>query len=65
MQQGTPLTIELMKVESELLDSSLKHYYLIADERIRNRRPSRLAALAESLRSHFSTQPVLREERGV
>jgi hypothetical protein len=65
MQQGTPLTIELVKVESELLNSSLKHHYLIADERMRNRRPSRFATLGESLRTLFSPRLALREERSV
>lgn len=63
MYQGMPLSIELVKVENELLDHSLKYHYLIADERIRCRRPSRMAALGSSLRTLFTTQPRMREER--
>lgn len=63
MHQGMPLSIELTRVESQLLDSALRHHYLIADERLRNRRPSRLAVLTETLRSLFTWQPAMREER--
>ena len=63
MFHGTPLTFDVVRAESELLDSSLKYHHLIADHSIRHGRTSRISALGSSIRSFLSPSPEMREER--
>ena len=65
MQHGMHNALDLMKVERTLRDSELRFHYLVADPRVRGGRHSLRGSLSESLRSLFSTRPVMREECGV
>ena len=65
MQHGMHNVVDLMRIESTIRDNELKYHYLVADPRVRSWRHSLLGKLSESLRSVFSTRPVMREERGV
>jgi len=65
MQHGMHNTIDLQRVEMELLNRGLKYHYLLVDVRLRNRQPSWLSHLPTSLRALLASRPVMREERGV
>jgi hypothetical protein len=65
MQHGMHNSIELLKVESQLLDRELKYHYLIADERLRNPRSTFVPNLIANLRALFSPRPMLTQERGI
>jgi hypothetical protein len=65
MQHGMHNSIELMRVESQLLDRELKYHYLIADERLRNPRSTFLPNLIASFRALVAPRPMLTQERGV
>ena len=65
MQQGMHNTIDLQRVEMELLNRALKYHYLVVDERLRNRQSGWLSNLSASFRALFAPRPVLREERGI
>ncbi len=65
MQHGMHNSIELLKVESQLLDRELKYHYLIADERLRNPRSTFVPNLIANLRALFSSRPMLTQERGI
>jgi hypothetical protein len=58
-------TIELMMVESTLLDQELKYHYLVADERVRNPRTGFIANLLDQFRSLLMGRPVVTQERGI
>jgi hypothetical protein len=58
-------TIELMMVESELLDQELKYHSLVADERVRNPRTGFIANLLDQFRSLLMPRPMLSQERGI
>lgn len=65
MQQGMHHTIDLMRVENELLDRKLRYHYLIADERLRQPRPTFLSQLVESFRSLFTPRSMTSERGGI
>ena len=65
MQHGMHNSIELLKVESQLLDRELKYHYLIADERLRNPRSTFLPNVIANFRALFSSRPMLTQERGI
>lgn len=61
MYQGMPLTTEIVRVEDELRNRSLRYHYLVVDERIRAPRPVRRWSLGPAIRSFFGPTPSKRE----
>jgi hypothetical protein len=65
MQHGMHNSIDLIRVESQLLDRELKYHYLIADDRLRQPRSGFIANLVGQFRSLLTPRPMLTQERGV
>lgn len=65
MQHGMHTSIELIKVESQLLDRELKYHYLVADERLHHPRTGFIANLVDQFRSLLTPRPMLTQERGI
>jgi hypothetical protein len=65
MLHGMHNAIDLHRVENEVRERDRRYHYLMVDLRMRNRKPSWLSHLSESVRALFSPRPVMREERGV
>ena len=65
MQHGMHNSIELLRVESQLLDHELKYHYLVADERARQPRATFLPNLIDTLRSLFVPRESLTQEPGI
>ena len=65
MQHGMHNSMELLRVEGQLLDRELKYHYLIADERLRNPRSTFVPNLIANLRALFTPRPMLTQERGI
>lgn len=65
MQHGMHHSIEMIRVESRLVDQKLKYHYLVAEERMRQQRPGFIANLAEQFRLLLAPRPMISQERGV
>lgn len=63
MQHGIHNSIELVRVERELLDRQLKHHHIIAQQKLSAPKRSWFGQRAASIRSLLTAHPVLREER--
>jgi hypothetical protein len=65
MQHGLHNSIDLMRIESQLLDRELKYHYLVADERTRHPRTGFITNLVDQFRSLLIPRPMLTQERGI
>lgn len=65
MQHGMHNTIQMVKVQQDLMDQQLKYHYLVADHKVRQLRKNDGAGFIATMRSLFAPRPALTQERGV